>query len=312
MPRLCVTLPIYNGENFGEQAIRSILAQTYTDFTLVISDNGSTDRTEEICRKYAAEDDRIIYHRHPRNMGAAYNFNFAFDQVGPDAEYFKWASHDDVLAPDYLKRCVEVLDAQPEVVLCHARTNLIDDKGAHIEDENLPMEFESPDPAKRFRDLSVLRHACFQVFGVIRTPVLARTPRIGNYVGSDRVLLCELALYGTFHEYPENLFSRRRHTSTSCSLPEREERVAWFDPDLRGAITWPNWRILRECVEATNRSPLSAAGKFNCHMQIPEQMWVRRKHLGEDLVEGSKMMFKSTRMGHRIYYFAKRCLKPGS
>ena len=115
IPRVTIGLPVYNGQNYLVETLESLLAQTYTDFELVISDNASTDRTEAICRQYAAGDARIRYYRNDENIGASANYNRAFE-LGR-GEYFKWAAHDDLLAPTYLERCVEVLDANPDVVL---------------------------------------------------------------------------------------------------------------------------------------------------------------------------------------------------
>ncbi len=310
MPRLSIGLPIFNGENFAEAAIVSLVGQTQADFELIIADNASTDRTEEICRRYADKDDRIRYYRHEKNMGAAFNFNFTFDKSSGD--YFKWASHDDVLAPRYLERCLDVLEKNPDVVLSHALTSIIDGQGNYLEEYTCSLRLESDKPHQRFRDLTVIRHDCFLVFGLIRRAAMEKTPRIGNYVGSDRVLLGELAIHGKFCEVPEILFSRRRHDTCSVTLQEREARVAWFDPSKAGAVTFPNWRILRECSASIHRAPKSARDAFLCHLQIPEQMWVRRDFLWWDLVEGLKLSLKRTQTGHRLFYWLKRTLKPKS
>ena len=92
-PRVSIGLPVYNGERFLPQALDSILAQTFEDFELIISDNASTDTTEEICRTYATQDQRIHYHRHEQNRGAAWNFNYIVPLAR--GEYFKWAADDD-------------------------------------------------------------------------------------------------------------------------------------------------------------------------------------------------------------------------
>ncbi len=93
-PLVSIGLPVYNGENYLEEAIRSILAQTYTHFELIISDNGSTDRTQEICEFYAERDLRIRYYRNKENLGAAWNYNQTFHLA--KGKYFKWAAHDDI------------------------------------------------------------------------------------------------------------------------------------------------------------------------------------------------------------------------
>jgi glycosyltransferase involved in cell wall biosynthesis len=74
-PRVSIGLPVYNGERFLKEALDSLLAQIYTDFELIISDNASTDQIESICRTYAASDRRIRYYRNKENVGAAHNFN---------------------------------------------------------------------------------------------------------------------------------------------------------------------------------------------------------------------------------------------
>ncbi len=73
-----VGLPVYNGEEFLATAIDSVLAQTFPDFEVLISDNASTDRTEEICREYVARDSRVKYFRAPENRGIVWNYNEVF------------------------------------------------------------------------------------------------------------------------------------------------------------------------------------------------------------------------------------------
>jgi glycosyltransferase involved in cell wall biosynthesis len=67
--RVSIGLPVYNGEKFLPEAITSLLAQTFEDFELIISDNASTDRTEEICRTFADQDKRIRYVGNQENIG---------------------------------------------------------------------------------------------------------------------------------------------------------------------------------------------------------------------------------------------------
>ena len=114
-PRVSIGLPVYNGERFISAAIESILSQNYQDLELIILDNASTDRTGEICRSYAETDRRVRYFRNIQNVGAAANFNLAFQLAR--GIYFKWAASDDLCRPAFIERCVELLDAQPDAVL---------------------------------------------------------------------------------------------------------------------------------------------------------------------------------------------------
>lgn len=124
IPRLSIGLPVYNGERYLSKSLTALLGQRYDDFELIISDNASTDGTEDICRDYLARDRRVKYVRQPRNIGLAPNHNFVFQQARGDL--FKWASYDDLYGRDLLLRCVEALDEHPHVVLSHAHQALID------------------------------------------------------------------------------------------------------------------------------------------------------------------------------------------
>ena len=126
-PRVSMGLPVYNGEQYLATALDSLLAQTFTDFEIVISDNASTDATEEICRRYAARDARIRYVRQPENRGSVFNFNHVFELAR--GEYYRWHAHDDVCAPTFLDRCVELLDQDPTIVGCHSLKVKIDQGG---------------------------------------------------------------------------------------------------------------------------------------------------------------------------------------
>ncbi len=106
-PQVSIGMPVYNGAKFINEALDSLLVQTFTDFELIISDNASTDETEAICRKYAAKDERIRYVRQVENFGGRANFQFLLDEaVG---EYFMWAAADDVWLPEYIAACVDSL-----------------------------------------------------------------------------------------------------------------------------------------------------------------------------------------------------------
>src|SRR6516162_7514022 len=129
VPRVSIGLPVYNGEKYIHLAVESLLQQDYTDFELIISDNASTDATQEICEELAAKDARIRYSRNATNVGASKNFNHVFEVS--NGEFFTWAAHDDVHLPGFLRRCVDVLDqARSTVVLVAPGTEIVDEKGA--------------------------------------------------------------------------------------------------------------------------------------------------------------------------------------
>ena len=93
-PLLSIGLFVYNGEPFIRRALDSLLAQTFRDFELIISDNASTDRTAQICLEYAGRDPRIRFFRAQKNMGAGWNCRRVYFLA--TGKYFKWAACDDI------------------------------------------------------------------------------------------------------------------------------------------------------------------------------------------------------------------------
>jgi len=263
--RVSIGLPVYNGENYLEQALDSILAQTYSDFELIISDNASTDRTAQICQSYAAKDSRIRYSRNPQNLGGVPNYNRTFELSS--GEYFKWAAHDDVLAPEFLRQCVGVLDERPDVVLVHPKIKIIDEQGKVVSDYGVKLRTASPRPHVRFHDLIWVRHWCQQIYGVIRRNALKRTRLHGSYASSDRVLLIELALLGPFHEVPEYLQFWRRHSEQGSKLVhDLHAYSAWFDPDNKGAFRAPATRLVLEHFRAVQLARLGPSERVRCYL----------------------------------------------
>src|SRR6201993_2903203 len=147
-PLVSVGLFVYNGERFIEEALQSILNQTFTDFELIISDNASTDRTGEIAEAYARRDDRIRYHRSEKNMGAGWNARRVYELA--TGKYFKQAAVDDLIEPDFLRRCVEILENDPGCVVAYARTKEVDENGIFIKNYTTLMKTDSSDPVERF------------------------------------------------------------------------------------------------------------------------------------------------------------------
>lgn len=266
-PKVSIGLPVYNGEPFLAEALDSILGQTFSDFELIISDNASQDRTREICLDYARRDSRIRYDRNTSNHGASRNFNRVFHLSR--GRYFKWAAHDDLLAPEFLARTVEVLDRYPSVVLCFSRMRIISSTGEvqRRDFTNGLDRISSFCVPTRFGEIVLKRHGCFHIWGLLRREVLAKTPLISDHIASDRTLLARLALAGRFYEVAEELFLLRGHEERSVRVPFYL-RAAWFSPSRQGKLCFPNWRVLQEYAAAIGDSPLSAGGRLRCYAQL--------------------------------------------
>jgi glycosyltransferase involved in cell wall biosynthesis len=269
-PRLTIGLPVYNGARFIEQALEALLGQSFEDFTLVISDNASTDETGDICQRYANQDSRIRYFRQPRNIGLSPNHNFTLDQA--DTEFFKWASHDDLYARDLLKLCVEALDERPDIVQAHSWSARIDGSNNLIETVEYSLSTSSPRPSERFR--SVL----FDVggdddYGVVRTRVLRSVKPHASHHHAGTTQVAEIALRGPFYQVPQWLYFRRQHAEQAeFKYAGVRDNCANMDPRRANRILNPVIRLYGEYVwgfaSAINRSPLSVAERRQCYRHL--------------------------------------------
>lgn len=279
VPRLSIGLPVYNGEQYLSEALDALLGQSFEDFELIISDNASTDGTADICRRYAAEDPRVRYVRQPRNIGAAPNHNFVFQQAR--GELFKWGSHDDLYGRDLLRRCVEALDEHPLVVLAHAWHAIIDGAGTVTERFDYRLATDSPHAPERFRSL-LFATGGDDFYGVIRADVLHRIAPHDSYHHADRTIVAEIAMHGPFHQVPELLYFRRDHpTRAERANPTMRTRCANLDPRRADRLRHPTVRLLADYVRGfvgvVRRAPLSPAQRRQCHRYLTQ--WLASRAL---------------------------------
>ena len=284
--RVSIGLPVYNGEQYLADAISSILQQTYTSLELIISDNASTDRTERICRDYAVQDRRIRYYRNERNLGAAANYNQAF--ALSTGEYFKWAAHDDICGPEFIEKCVRILEEDSSVVLCYPRTCIINEIGTPISDFDDGFHLMGPTPSTRLRESFLAGSWIFHpIFGVIRRTALEATPLIGKYDGADFVLLAYLALAGKCFELPDRLFFRREHDQRCCKVA-RADMPQWWSTSNRSRFYFRHWRRVREYLRAVHSQDIPVHEKSRCLKYVARWAYWHRPHLMQDLNDAAK------------------------
>lgn len=280
--RVSVGLPVYNGENFVAAAIESVLAQSFREFRLVISDNASTDRTRQICEDFARADPRVEYHRAEVNRGIVWNSNQVFRLSRTD--YFMWLSHDDGLAPQYLERCVGVLDSDASVVSCYAACRDIDGSGGAIGIRRSRVAMDDPDPVVRFREGIRLEHLCEPWCSVTRSEALRLTQLFGLFADYDRVLIAELGLHGRVVEIPEALFINREHDKRSHQVyATRVERTRWLDPRNTQSLIFPHFRELQEMWAAVRRAGLTRSERARCAWELVKWSLRYRRRLFSDL-----------------------------
>lgn len=277
IPKLSIGLPVYNGADYLEDSLDSILAQTFQHFELLISDNASTDRTEEICMAYAGRDSRIRYCRRKENLGASTNFNYVF--ALSSGKYFKWIAHDDLHEEDFLSRCVQILDQDPSIILAYSRAITVDAQKRLVTREwGAGEELGSVKPHIRFRKGLEPPHdpIPLPIFGVVRADILRKTHLMAGYPDSDRALVAELTLHGRFYEIPDPLFLQREHKDRAGPRLSRDPywAVTFWDVRKQGKINFPHWALFSRHLSAVNNAPLSSHERFSCYKEL--LCWFKR------------------------------------
>lgn len=254
-PLLSIGLFVYNGDHFLDAAIESILNQTFRDFELIISDNCSSDRSGEICQRFASQDSRIRYHRAEHVMSVGWNLrNVYFKATG---KYFKWATHDEMIQPDFLRLCIDALEADDSLVVAHTLTRCIDESGRLVENNDEQLRTTSLDPVVRARDLLLKGHGGYLTSGLIRLEALHQLPPRGSYAHSDHVLLLQLGLLGRFFEVPEHLSICTRHAADAAESAEQKRTLAF-----------PEWKAVKEFARSVAHSPLRKGQRLRCYSAI--------------------------------------------
>lgn len=290
-------MPVYNGEPYVEASLRSNLAQTFDDFGILVTDNASTDRTEEICRDLAASDERLIYRRNEKNLGASKNYTLCF--TPSRSQYFRWSNADDLIAPTMIEKCVAVLDARPDVVLTYGKTQLIDQDGELIRHYDDGLNLSQDTAFERFvmfrKSIGLSNVLC----GLMRRETLANTSLLASYVASDINLIGELALYGKFHEIPEELFFRRIHPkASSWDREDTDGQKNFLDPTKR-QLTLQQWHSALAYLNAVDHAPIDDVQKRKIKSWLRKRMLANRRKLTLEIVEylRHKLSLKSRKAG---------------
>jgi|SRR5690554_864452 len=123
---LTIGMPVFNDVDFIEASLLSILNQTFRSFKLIISDDGSSDGSADICKQYAEQDKRIKYIRQSKNLGISKNMEFLLEQA--DTPFFMWAGDDDLYHKDFIKIHIVALSAAPKAIVSFNKYELIDEE----------------------------------------------------------------------------------------------------------------------------------------------------------------------------------------
>lgn len=255
-PTVSIGMPVYNAERYLRRAIDALLAQDFGDFELILSDNGSTDGTEALCRDYAARDARIQFVRHPENQGSIWNFTHVLEAAR--GEFFLWAAHDDAYAPAFLSKCLDRLRNAPSAVGCCSEVVFLDEAGqikpgwTYVNLDTLGMA-----PADRILEL-FRRMGWFATYSLFRREALLKTLPLPKAYGSDVISLLDVLLLGDITKVPEPLFLL---TVAEKSKSAEDYTQAMEGAERPEASASPYTGLARDLWVRAFQSPLSEAEK---------------------------------------------------
>jgi O-antigen biosynthesis protein len=247
MPQVTIVMATYNQATYMEEALDSIRSQTFDDFELIIVNDGCTDETPTILRRYQTNWPFILIDQDNQGQARSLNNGFAVAQ----GEYLTWTSSDNILLPTMLETLVDVLDKKPEIGLAYSDWNIIDSRGKITH---------------RVYSLPFNRRALFRDNYINASFLYRRSlhEQIGEYdvtIGKkfDWDYWMKLSLVSTFQHVPQVVYHYRRHRASSHLQPDaqkhqnhfasvwkRREPINWYtaklyaflERKLNGRETW--------------------------------------------------------------------------
>lgn len=207
---MSIGLPTFNRASRIERTLDSLLAQSYKNFELIISDNASTDATQQICEEYAKNDKRIRYIRQRENIGVIKNIEFVFRQAR--GEYFMWTSDDDWCDPNFIMALKTALDKNPAYGVAMSSLRRVFDDG-QIKDEII---YSGKNNVTKFSHGKIFSaniksnpaDTNFFILGLWRINILRRLfyRPLPDAMGPDNILIYEASFMTHFYSVPEILF----------------------------------------------------------------------------------------------------------
>ena len=260
-PKLSIGMPIYNAENFLRNRLDSLLSQKFSDFELIISDNASTDLTEQICKEYLSKDNRIQYFRQEKNIGLSSNFYFVLHKA--NCEYFFWASHDDVTLPGFIEKNIEALDSNKNLVCSISKIKFVGGIIDNLMITKKDSQFRkirkkitknlanantcslSGSYENKVRKFLMNWGSSLSMFGIYRTDILKKSVEIPGFHGDEWAIVLSALKYGDINVVDEILF--HKFVGDTVSSKGMINLMMQFKPNFFGKII-PYYDITKWCL----------------------------------------------------------------
>lgn len=284
-PTVCLGMPLYNQTEFLKAALASLLAQTYSNFRLVIVDDSTDLEPGEISKQFAAKDNRIRYIKNETRKGLVGNWRACVHYAG-ETEYFAWVSDHDLWHPEWLESLVAILNARPRAVLAYPRTVHVSFEGERIlKKGRVSLSTEGFTEVDRIRTVYRDGPGVFgdMVYGLFRVRDLRRCGAFRPVLFPDAILLLELCFYGEFHQADAELWLRRHLNAFSIS---RQKKTLFVRKPWYVYLPWP---IVNAAVLAWNTAIRPEARELRLRLIALRQSFVYLQWALDRFGEGSRI-----------------------
>ncbi len=280
-PRISIGIPAYNSSAHIGATLEGLLAQSFGDFEIIVSDNASTDATRDVVENYMRLDPRIRYERQPVNIGANPNYSYVVRRAR--GEFFKWSSSSDWCAPAFLESCLKDLSAHEDAVLVVPRTYLFQETREKAEEYAGDLAVLQDAPSARFAYVYSKLALNNAINGLIRMSALRRTRLVDAYRGADIVLMGHLALLGKFRLLEQRLFYRRMERATATALQDDAGMWKHHYPQRSAGTLLQGCKRHAGWVWAAMSSPIGPGEKLRSLKVVAKYMYWERRFLVNDL-----------------------------
>lgn len=294
-PVVCLGMPLYNQTKYLTEALDSLLAQTYSNFKLIISDDSTKPGPGQIAKAFAGRDQRIVYYRNENRLGLVDNWRACLHLAG-ETDYFAWVGDHDIWHPSWLESLVHILNTQENILLAYPKTIIIDENG-QVSNKKLTSDFSSLGLNKAERVKAICLHATGfgnMVYGLFRTEALRRAGVFRRLLYPDVILMLELSLQGDIYQVDRHLWYRRYVSRFSI---ERQKKSLFAKKPWYIFLPWP---IVNACTLFWNTAIRSdnktwQRKKFGLKLSFMYlQRWFRK--LGQDSWIGSYQQWRSRKL----------------
>ena len=226
-----IAVPVYNEEKYLEGSLESIRGQTYSNFTCLIADNASTDRSADIYRRFAERDPRFQFFCQESNIGSYRNTRFLLEQI--KTPYFMLFAGHDLVEPTFLEKTVQVLNRDSACSMAFSKVSAIyDDELESSALNGAEYQFSGNRLLRYLQSAKNLKN-CTMAQSLVRSSCLDdfKFPDEG-FNAWDHNLISHYLWHGNVHFVQEYLYSRRYFRNRSSGYMERisgEEKSSGYD-----------------------------------------------------------------------------------